>query len=209
MKRFQLTTIDYREQITLPLNPPTFDATLPMKNKVISLVNAGEVNLAGRRGIISFSPITSFFPSAASPFFRYAHMEPEQYVATLLRWETAGEVLRLIVTETSLNSPVLIESFKFGAKEGDKDIPYTLQLKEYRFLNITPEQMGGAAVFGLGYRPDTFVRPKEYYVKSRQDTFFNIAVRFYGDGNQWGQIAAANPGVDPNRPPTGTRLVIP
>lgn len=52
-------------------------------------------------------------------------------------------------------------------------------------------------------------RPVKYYTVGPRDTLYEIAGRFYGRGADWKRIAAANPGLDPNRIPTGTVLRIP
>jgi len=41
------------------------------------------------------------------------------------------------------------------------------------------------------------------------DTMWSLAVRYYGDGQRWIEIARANPGVDPKKMYVGTEIVIP
>jgi len=47
------------------------------------------------------------------------------------------------------------------------------------------------------------------YTVQRKDTLWSIAMRFYGDGKRWREIAQANGISDPSRLPVGATLVIP
>ena len=47
------------------------------------------------------------------------------------------------------------------------------------------------------------------YTVQRKDTLWSIAMRFYGDGKRWQEIAQANGISDPSRLPVGATLVIP
>lgn len=47
------------------------------------------------------------------------------------------------------------------------------------------------------------------YSVVRGDTLLSLARRFYGNPSAWREIAAANPGVDPNRLLVGQTLVLP
>ena len=54
----------------------------------------------------------------------------------------------------------------------------------------------------------TFPHPRYVYVQPG-DTVWSIAARMYGNPKRWGEIAAANPGVDPSNIRSGQRLVVP
>ena len=47
------------------------------------------------------------------------------------------------------------------------------------------------------------------YVVQRGETLWQIATRVYGDGQRWRDIAAANPGVNPDRIQAGQTIVLP
>ena len=47
------------------------------------------------------------------------------------------------------------------------------------------------------------------HVVARGDTLWNIAVRYYGDGQRWRDIAAANGNLNPSKMAVGQRLVLP
>jgi len=43
----------------------------------------------------------------------------------------------------------------------------------------------------------------------KDDTFYSLAEKYYGDGKQWKRIQEANPGVIPEKLPIGKKLIIP
>jgi 5'-nucleotidase len=47
------------------------------------------------------------------------------------------------------------------------------------------------------------------HTAEKGDTFWNLAVKYYGDGQEWKRIAEANPGVKMNAISVGTKIVIP
>lgn len=47
------------------------------------------------------------------------------------------------------------------------------------------------------------------HVVARGDTIWSIALRYYGDGQRWRDIAAANGNVDPKKLAIGQRLILP
>ena len=47
------------------------------------------------------------------------------------------------------------------------------------------------------------------HVVARGETLWRIAVRYYGDGQRWRDIVAANGNIDPKKLAVGQRLVLP
>jgi 5'-nucleotidase len=47
------------------------------------------------------------------------------------------------------------------------------------------------------------------HVIAKGDTYWDLAVKYYGDGTQWKKIANANPGEEPRRLLVGATLKIP
>ena len=60
-------------------------------------------------------------------------------------------------------------------------------------------------------QPVTPVQPvaPSVHVVARGETLWRIAVRYYGDGQRWRDIAAANGNIDPKKLAVGQRLVLP
>ena len=131
----ELSYNNHEEMFELPLNPEEFEFTEPHNNQRITLLNIGEANLMGRRGLLTGS-FSSFFPSRSSPFARYADREPMEYIKLLQKWKSKTQPIRVIISDCDFNLAMTIDSLTYSHKEGDKDVYYTLDLTEYRFLNV-------------------------------------------------------------------------
>lgn len=57
-------------------------------------------------------------------------------------------------------------------------------------------------------KPQPIVKSRVHVVAHRE-TLWSIAVRYYGDGQRWREIAAANKDVDPVKLGIGERLILP
>lgn len=209
MRIFELSFGNRSEAITLPVNPSSFELSEPKLNQKITLLNIGEINLLGQRGL-AVGTISSFFPSTKSPFYRRADREPSEYIATLQKWKNSDEPIRLIVSGSNINLAMTIDKLTHSQKEGDGDIYYTIELSEYRYLNVSAVAVAVAAKnSGLKERPNTKVNVKEEIVRSANDTLWSMACRHYGDGTKWTIIAKANNIIDHKSLKLGQRLVIP
>ncbi len=209
----ELSYNNHEEMFELPINPEEFEFTEPHNNQRITLLNIGEANLMGHRGLLTGS-FSSFFPSSISPFARYADREPMEYIKLLQKWKSKPQPIRVIISDCDFNLAMTIDSLTYSHKEGDKDVYYTLDLTEYRFLNVPTVKQEAAAPkkdSGLKERPNTQPAPKTYTVVSG-DCLWNIAKKFYGDGSQYTKIYNANKGVigsNPNLIRTGQVFTIP
>lgn len=204
-RKYELSFDNRRELLVLPVNPATAEYKAPSANNKVNLLNLGEVAIPGHRGLVTVS-LQSFFPAPASPFSRLADRTPEEYIATLRRWKDSGKPVRLIVSGTQVNLMMLIDALTYGYREGSGDINYTIELTEYRELNVP-----AVRVQEQPKRPDTRAAAKTHTVV-RGDTLWGIAKRYYGDGAKWRTIYNANKAVVGSNPDlifAGQRLVIP
>lgn len=67
----ELSVNNRKEVIELPINPPSVEFTEKQLNQAITLLNIGEANLKGERGL-KYTKLSSFFPSEKSPFYKNA-----------------------------------------------------------------------------------------------------------------------------------------
>ncbi|MCM1212908.1 MAG: LysM peptidoglycan-binding domain-containing protein [Lachnospiraceae bacterium] len=180
-----------REQvIELPVNPATVEFTEKQLNQAITLLNIGEANLKGERGL-KYTKLSSFFPSVKSPFYKYAGKEPVQYISMLEEWKTSKAVVRLIITDMKINLAMLIDEMVYSMKEGDDDVYYTISLSEYRTLNVP-----AVHTVGVRTRPDpvSSTGGRTHTVVSG-DTLWGISKQYYGAGAQCTKIYGANSGT--------------
>ena len=131
----ELSVNNRSEVIELPINPKTVEFTEKQLNQAISLLNIGEANMKGERGL-KYTQLASFFPSKKSPHYKHAKKEPANYMAMLQEWKTTKAVVRVIVTDLKINLAMLIDELHFSVNEGDEDVYYSISLSEYRTLNV-------------------------------------------------------------------------
>lgn len=221
MKRriIELSYNNHQEAFTLPINPTEFEFTDPQNNQRITLLNIGEVNLIGHRGLVSGS-LSSFFPSSRSPFARLASMEPVEYMALLKKWKESSQPIRVIISDCDFNLAMSIDEITGRYREGDADIYFSLTLTEYRFLNVSAVQTSTTASLanGLKERPNSSDKGggsgasagRSHLVVSGE-SLWAIAKKYYGNGAQYQKIYEANKDIisNPNLIYPGQKLVIP
>lgn len=190
----ELSVNNRKEVIELPVNPRTLEFPEKQLNQTITLLNIGEANLAGERGLIT-TKISSFFPSEKSPFYKYAKNPPDKYVAMLQEWKRAKAVVRIIVSDMKINLAMLIDEFASSFMEGSEDIYYTISLSEYRTLNVPSVQISTRVRSnGLLSRPEPTASGGTHTVVSG-DTLWGISKQTYGNGSSYPKIYNANSGT--------------
>lgn len=208
-RTIELSYNNRREAIRLPVNPKSVEIASPQLNQTVTLVELGEINLFGNRGLKSLT-LESFFPGSSSPFYPRASSSPQGYVSRLEKWKAGKKPVRLIITGTGVNLACAIERLACKYPEGDGDVYYTLELKEYRPLNVAPvAEQKSVGSSGLKPRPDMQEQKNEAIVRSQADTLWSMACKYYGDGTRWTEIAKANGITDPAKMRLGDKVVIP
>lgn len=117
--------------------------------------------------------------------------------------------MRLILSGSDINDAFLIEDVTETLREGDRDVGLTVTLREYKFKSALAALAGstGTTSTTTVQRTDERVTPETYTVK-KGDTLWDIACRFYGDGTQWGTLAAKNNVSDPRKLQIGKVLTL-
>lgn len=208
-RTIEISTANRAESIVLPINPEKIQVKSGQKNQTIDLLELGEVMSLGNRKLSSLS-ISSFFPSKKSALFRYANREPWDYYNTFDRWRLDKNVVRIIIGGSQVNMAAAIDDLSFEIREGDEDLYFTLDLSEYRKLNVPMVQDNSFwQDNGLLDRPDTYKKPDSIVVTSPEETFWYIACKYYGDGTKWKMIATANGKELAYDTRVGDRVVLP
>lgn len=129
-------SINNREKvIQLPILPPEFTIQSPQNNESYQTVSLGEIKLIGNRGLKSIS-FSSIFPAKKLPYSRNTSMFGWDYVNEIESMRDRKIPFRLIITDTLINMPVTIDSFEYGMKSETKDIQYSIEFSEFRFLEV-------------------------------------------------------------------------
>lgn len=213
IRTIELSFNNKEEAFILPINPIEFEFSEANLNQTINILDIGEINLIGHRGLVSCR-LSSFFPSSSSPHYSRADRSPIDYINLLKKWKESGKPIRIIISDSYINLAMAIQNIIFIQKEGDLDIYYDLELLEYRFLNIASSDLNSNSSIteenGLKSRLDDREQPTTYTVKEN-DTLWGISSRIYGSGSKYQDIYNANSNIikDPNLIYVGQELVIP
>ena len=209
-RTIELSAENRNEVIVLPINPTTVEFTEAQLNQKITLLNIGEANLKGNRGLTG-TKLSSFFPSEKSSFYKYAEKKPKEYMDLLKKWKSNNAVVRVIVTDMGINMAMLIDNLTFSMNEGDEDIYYAIDLSEYRTLNVPSVKLDTKIKKnGLTERPNTAKAGCTHTVV-RGDALWGIAKKYYGNGAQYTKIHHANTDKikNPNQIYPGQVLTVP
>lgn len=193
--------------------PPEYELTSESNHTQVVVNSLGEINLLGKRKLknISFS---SFFPKQAYSFCGYTTFPtPEESVKLIEEMKNNG-VLRLTMTGTPVNMDCTIESFVWGENDGTKDINFTLELKEYRKVNVKEqkkkEKVTKKVELVATRRGSKEVRSATHLVV-KGDNLSKIAKNLTGSSANWQAVYNQNKGVigdNPNLLYPGQQLVI-
>ncbi len=193
-------------QFELSVNPPEISVTQDNKDKTIDLLNVGEINIPGMRGLIKVT-ISTFLPDTNSPF--YQGISQEKIIQAVKKSKNGKKSIRLIISGSDVNTLFTVSSMNEIYKEGQGDIYIAWSFVEMRDLNI-----GQIASFvrrytdtGLCTRETKRKIPKAVIVQ-KGDTLWGLAKRYYDDGSRWKDIALANDMYE-DAPVPGMMLVIP
>ena len=193
-------------QYELAVNPPELTVTQESKDRTIDLLNVGEVNVAGNRGLIKVT-ISTFLPDAASPF--YTGYAPESLIMAMKKAKNGKKTVRIIISGTDVNTLFTVSSVGETYKEGQADSYVSWAFVESRELNTqqVASWVRRYTQTGLCIRNTSNSIPKAVTALSG-DTLWDMARRYYDDGERWRDIAAAN-GMSEDRLTAGMRLQIP
>ncbi|MNC10634.1 hypothetical protein D3C75_583000 [compost metagenome] len=133
---------NFEESLILPVLPEDFSVPFNQRaNEEFDLAlgsgGIGKLNLPGLRGLKTIS-ITTFFPSPRHQYsFVKSNVTSWDAINLINKWANSRNPIRLIVTHEDiemLNTACLVESFTYGVDRSG-DVPYTLELKEFVFLD--------------------------------------------------------------------------
>lgn len=193
-------------QFELSVNPPEISVTQDNKDKTIDLLNVGEINVPGMRGLVKVS-LATFLPDSNSPFF--TGTVPEQLVQAVKKAKNGQKPIRIIISGSDVNTLFNVSAMNETYKEGQGDIYISWAFAELRDLNT-----GQVASFVRRYTDtglctrNTKQRVPKAVIAKGGDTLWNLARRYYDDGSRWKDIAMANDMYEDALVP-GMRLIIP
>nr|WP_315020952.1 hypothetical protein [uncultured Aminipila sp.] len=129
-------SINNREKvIQLPVLPEEITIKSPSQNETYQTIKTKEITLIGEIGLKTFG-FSSVFPAKKQVYSKGTSMFGWDFVKEIETMRDRKIPFRLIVTDTPVNMAVTIESFEYGLKAGTKDINYSIEFKEFRFIKV-------------------------------------------------------------------------
>ena len=200
-RTIELSVNNRQEFLKLVVNPASVEFTDVQNNQQINLLEVGTALLLGNRGLIG-TTLESFFPSSESPFYKRhgGTRTPQECKALIKKWKDKGMIVRLIISDMDINLAMAVNSFSTTHREGDDDIYFSLELIEYKTLNVPTVKVSTKVKSSITKRPATSSKKatssgsssgKSYTIKGG-DTLWAIATRYYGSGTQYMKIYNAN-----------------
>jgi LysM repeat protein len=215
----------YMDGVRYPVTPSKVSIKTGNKNKTISLINEGEVNVTKSAGLMDIS-FDLLLPNSRYPFAVYTdgYHAAEYYIDLLQDLKEEQKKFQFILSRSTpsgnnlhnTNVTVTMEDLTItdDAKEG-MDAKASVKLKEWRTYGTKTVKLNTAT------NTATVTEEREQsadaptggttYTVQKGDSLWKIAKQFYGDGSQYTKIYNANTGTlsDPNKIYTGQVLTIP
>lgn len=198
---------DGSDVLTFPITPAELSIKVGSKNKVVTLINEGDINILKSPSLIEVE-FEARFPMRKYPYSR----EPENFQTYFDKFQELKEdkkSFRFIVARMTpgnkrlwdTNILVGLEDFTISesADEGD-DVLISFKLKQFKNYGIKtvkvasttqskPTTTSTASQSRSGNNESN--KSKNYTVKSG-DTLWGISKNFYGNGAKWKTIYNAN-----------------
>lgn len=195
------------EVLTLPITPSSLKMNIGSKNKVVTLINEGDVNILKSPSLVEFE-FDARFPMRKYPYSREA-LNFETYMNKFTALKTEKTPFVFSVVRTTPNGKgtwgttrrVTLEDLEIeeNADEGD-DVIVTFNLKEYKEYGVKTIQVKNSTptTTSTSEQPRSndskTAATKNYTIKSG-DTLWAIAKAMYGNGANWTIIYDANKSV--------------
>lgn len=129
-------SINNREkEIQIPVLPSSFSIQSNYSNQRIETVTHDEIMHVGNKQLTTIA-FSSFFPIKDDSFLKSKDMFGWDYVKTIAEFRASKKPIRLVITGTNINSPMVITNFEYAVQDGTGDIYYSLGLEEYKFVDI-------------------------------------------------------------------------
>lgn len=225
----------FLDTLMLPVPPPKMTVRIGNKNKTISLINEGEVNVLKKPGLTEIN-FEVLLPNAVYPFSdysgslgdlaisaflgnAYSYQPAEKFYSAMETAKKNHMPVRFIVTRLAADFSLLWDTnllmsieecpIKEDAKQG-YDMVIPLKLKEYRpygtkEIEVKKDADGKETYTVKEQRYTDKVTPKAWKTTKEQSIFEAVKLAS-GGGLSWRQVANLNGLYNPISPP-GKRVL--
>ena len=188
------------DKIRFPVVPPSIGVNRSNNIDAESVIKLGEVPIFNGTSLKTIE-FTSFFPNQEYSFCDYTgFMKPYEFSEKIQKWMYEGKPLRIIVTDSPTNMQCLIQQFDTVEQDGTRDLYFTLNLLEYRPIEVP--SLSSSNTSSNSNNTQNTSRPNEVSTNSNNqqkthkvvkgDTLYDIAKKYYGNGNLYTKIKEAN-----------------
>lgn len=206
------------DDLQLPVAPSKLSVRIKNKNKTITLIDQGEVNLLKTPGLTEIN-FEILLPNSKYPFAVYpdGFQPATHFLEKFEKLKVDKKPFQFIVTRTKpsgdllfdTNMKVTLEEYEIveDAEEGF-DVIVPIELKQYRdygtkILQVKKDTASNTTSSSQGSnnikqkvtttqdRPTTKTAPKSYTVV-KDDTLWAICKKHLGDGSKYQEIAKLN-----------------
>lgn len=188
------------DKIRFPVVPPSIGVNRSNNIDAESVIKLGEVPIFNGTSLKTIE-LTSFFPNQEYSFCDYTgFMKPYEFSDKIQKWMYEGKPLRIIVTDSPTNMQCLIQQFDTVEQDGTRDLYFTLNLLEYRPIEVP--NLSSSNTNNNSNSTQNTSRPNEANNNSNNsqkthkvvkgDCLYDIAKKYYGNGNLYTKIKEAN-----------------
>ena len=188
------------DKIRFPVVPPSIGVNRSNNIDAESVIKLGEVPIFNGTSLKTIE-FTSFFPNQEYSFCDYTgFMKPYEFSEKIQKWMYEGKPLRIIVTDSPTNMQCLVQQFDTVEQDGTRDLYFTLNLLEYRPIEVP--SLSSSNTSSNSNNTQNTSRPSETSNNSsssqkthkvvKGDCLYDIAKKYYGNGNLYPKIKEAN-----------------
>lgn len=202
----------YIAGVELPITPGKLKVKVPGRNKVVTLIDQGDINIIKHPGLQEIS-FDCLLPSRHYPFANSPLWSPPSYYLDLFNdLKDSKKAFQFIVTRPLEDGRVLhstslrvsLEDFETDedAATLGMDVSVALSLKRYRDYGTKTLLLSSEKARIVRVRETDGAPSGSTYTVQPGDTMFTIAKAVYNDGDRWSDLYEANRDVvgdDPNQ----------
>jgi hypothetical protein len=218
----------YLGKMLCPIAPSKLQLKIANKNKTLTLINEGEVNILKEAGLTDIS-FDLLLPNVKYPFaiYKTSFKKADYFLDEIESMKTRKKPFHFIVTRTFPNGTMLfdtnmkvsLESYDIKEDAGQGfDVVVSIKLKQYKDFgtktcNVTFVDTKAKVSVETTRAADSSPAPSQNktYTLQKGDCLWTVAKKFYGDGSKYTVIYEANKDKieDPNVVFAGQTLIIP
>ena len=199
----------YLDGVQLPIPPPKLEIKVTNKNKIVDLINTGEVNILKKEGLSEIS-FEAEFTHNKLPFYRGAFRDVQFFLSKLELLKTDCKPFQFIVSRElgnkvlfNTNIKVSLEEYAISEDaENGSDTKVAIKLKQYR--DYSTKKLVLAPPKNETDRPNVKIEPKRVdsvnatntktktYTVKVGDSLWSICQKQLGNGSLYKKVYELN-----------------